>query len=74
MPLYHFDIASNSRRQVVDLADDEAAWREARAFCRDMSRDIIDAFDIIPEWQLDVSEADGRHLCRFRLLADRSKT
>jgi hypothetical protein len=74
MPIYRFKIRSGRNKDRpghdTDLPDNRAAWKEAAATCRDLSRDIIDDFAVNPVWELEVADTAGTPLFRFRFVAE----
>jgi hypothetical protein len=74
MPIFHFHISkgkfSNSPGREVELPDQRAVWNEATGLCVDVGRDIVSDFDRTPEWSLEVTDAEGKPIFRFRFLAE----
>ena len=73
MPHYSFTISRGGRFQpstVSDLADDDAAEREAAGMFADVARDIAKDLQSTPEWQLEVSDDAGRSIFKIRVTAE----
>ena len=73
MPHYSFTISQGGRSQpssVSDLADDDAAKREAAGMLADVARDIAKDLQSTPEWQLEVSNDAGRSIFKIRVTAE----
>jgi hypothetical protein len=74
MSVFRFHIPkgklSNSPGSEIDLPDDQAAWREAAGLCRDLCRDVVEDFAKTPDWTMEVTNAEGIPLFRFRFVAE----
>jgi hypothetical protein len=71
MPSYSISIRHGeySSASAVDLADDNAAWREVSAVCEDLIRDIIPSLQGGCECRLEVANENGTVLRVLRLNA-----
>jgi hypothetical protein len=74
MPQYFFHIQqdghSSDYSEGLEFPDNEAARKEAAAICADMMRGIVGESTGQPEWRLDVTDAAGKLLFRFRFVAE----
>ncbi|MDB5653931.1 MAG: hypothetical protein JWQ94_1544 [Tardiphaga sp.] len=61
VPLYYYSITKGNRATVfcegVDLADDTAAWHEARVCCGKLLRNSEGSVAPGEEWRLEVTDA-----------------
>ncbi|HSI39042.1 MAG TPA: hypothetical protein VLA00_00665 [Xanthobacteraceae bacterium] len=72
MPLYTFRTSDDPDTTVVDLADDDAAWREAVTTCAELLRDIDGHFPSGVPWELSVVDESGRPFATIRVTASKA--
>ena len=73
MSHYTFTISQGGQAQpstVSDFADDESAKREAAGMFADVARDIAKDLQSAPDWQIEVSDDEGRSILRIRVTAE----
>jgi hypothetical protein len=73
MPRYTFTISQGDQLPTTsasDCLDDGAARNEACGMFADMARDISFGLQSSPDWQIEVTDGDGKSIFKIKLTAE----